>query len=56
MTRASSSPTAPSPMAARIAGLSAWTWPQLTQEWRRLYGTDPLVINRRFVEKRIAYR
>lgn len=56
MTRASSFPATLSPMAARIAGLSAWTWPQLTQEWRRLYGTDPLVINRRFVEKRIAYR
>lgn len=56
MTRASSSSTAPLLMATRIAELSTWTWPQLTQEWRQLYGTDPLVINRRFVEKRIAYR
>jgi hypothetical protein len=43
-------------MAARIAGLGSWSWPDLTKEWRRLYGTNPLVINRRFVEKRIAYR
>lgn len=56
MTRTLSPSATLSPMASRIAGLSTWTWPQLTQEWRRLYGTDPLVINRRFVEKRIAYR
>ena len=56
MTRISPSPDTPSSMATRIAGLSTWSWQQLTQEWRRLYGTDPLVINRRFVEKRIAHR
>ena len=50
-------PTAsPASMATRIARLSDWSWPDLTKEWRRLFGTDPLVINRRFVEKRIAYR
>lgn len=58
MARAPPSPTPPSPMAAWIAELSTCTCTcqQLTQEWRRLYGTDPLMINRRFVEKRIAYR
>ena len=43
-------------MATRIARLTDWSWPDLTKEWRRLFGTDPLVINRRFVEKRIAHR
>jgi hypothetical protein len=56
MTRQTPSTDTPSAMAARIAGLGSWSWPDLTKEWRRLYGTNPLVINRRFVEKRIAYR
>jgi hypothetical protein len=56
MTRQTPSKDTPSAMAARIASLSSWSWSELTKEWRRLYGTDPLVINRRFVEKRIAYR
>lgn len=43
-------------MAARIADLTNWSWSDLTQEWRRLFGSDPAVANRRFVEKRIAYR
>lgn len=47
---------APTSMATRIARLTDWSWPDLTKEWRRLFGTDPLVINRRFVEKRIAHR
>lgn len=46
----------PASMATRIARLSDWSWSDLTKEWRRLFGTDPLVINRRFVEKRIAHR
>ncbi|MBN8214238.1 MAG: DUF2924 domain-containing protein [Xanthomonadales bacterium] len=47
---------APASMATRIARLTDWSWPDLSKEWRRLFSTDPLVINRRFVEKRIAYR
>ena len=43
-------------MAARIAHLADWSWPDLTKEWHRLFGSDPLVVNRRFVEKRIAHR
>jgi hypothetical protein len=43
-------------MAARIADLANWSWSNLTKEWRRLFGSDPPVANRRFVEKRIAYR
>lgn len=46
----------PASMAARIAQLTNWSWPDLTKEWRRLFSTDPLLINRRFVEKRIAHR
>lgn len=46
----------PASMATRIARLSDWSWSDLTKEWRRLFGTDPLVINRRFVEKCIAHR
>ena len=46
----------PASMATRIARLADWSWSDLTKEWRRLFGTDPLVINRRFVEKRIAHR
>ena len=56
MTQQSPSSTAAASMAARIAGLASWSWPDLTKEWRRLFGIDPLVINRRFVEKRIAHR
>lgn len=46
----------PASMATRIARLSDWSWSDLTKEWRRVFGTDPMVINRRFVEKRIAHR
>jgi hypothetical protein len=56
MTQPTPSSTVPASMAARIAGLARWSWSDLSSEWRRLYGTEPLVINRRYVEKRIAYR
>ncbi|MBN8214378.1 MAG: DUF2924 domain-containing protein [Xanthomonadales bacterium] len=46
----------PASIATRIAHLTDWSWPDLTKEWHRLFGTDLLVINRRFVEKRIAHR
>lgn len=50
-------PTAsPASMATRIARLANWSWPDLTKEWHRLFGSNPPVANRRFVEKRIAYR
>lgn len=43
-------------MAARIAHLADWSWPDIKKEWHRLFGGDPPVANRRFVEKRIAHR
>jgi len=43
-------------MAARIAHLADWSWPDIKKEWHRLFGGDPPIPNRRFVEKRIAYR
>ena len=42
--------------AARIAHLADWSWSDIKNEWHRLFGGDPPVANRRFVEKRIAHR
>ena len=56
MTQDSSPAAATGSMAARIAGLAAWSWSDLAKEWHRLFGVDPPVSNRRFVEKRIAHR
>lgn len=47
---------APASMAARIAHLTDWSWPDIKKEWQRLFGGEPPIANRRFVEKRIAYR
>ncbi len=56
MTQESSpTPTATS-VAARIARLANWSWPDIKREWYRLFGGEPPIANRRFVEKRIAYR
>ena len=46
----------PASMATRIARLTDWSWSDLTKEWHRLFSGNPPVANRRFVEKRIAYR
>lgn len=43
-------------MAARISHLAEWSWPDIKKEWHRLFGGEPAVANRRFVEKRIAHR
>jgi len=43
-------------IAARIAHLADWSWPDIKKEWHRLFGGEPPVANRRFVEKRIVYR
>lgn len=48
--------TAPGSISARIASLADWSWSDIKKEWHRLYGSEPPVANRRFVEKRIAYR
>jgi hypothetical protein len=56
MTKQSSPAATPASIATRIARLADWSWPDLTKEWHRLFGGNPPVANRRFVEKRIAYR
>ena len=56
MTQQSPPAAAPASMAARIARLADWSWSDLAKEWQRLFGVDPSVANRRFVEKRIAHR
>ena len=56
MTQQSPTAAAPASMAARIAHLADWSWPDIKKEWQRLFGGEPPIANRRFVEKRIAYR
>ncbi len=56
MTKQNLPAATPTSMAARIAHLADWSWPDIKQEWHRLFGSDPPVANRRFVEKRIAHR
>jgi hypothetical protein len=56
MTQQSPPAAAPASMAARIAHLADWSWPDIKKEWHRLFGGDPPIANRRFVEKRIAHR
>jgi hypothetical protein len=56
MTKQSSPAAAAASMAARIAHLADWSWSDIKKEWHRLFGGDPPIANRRFVEKRIAHR
>jgi hypothetical protein len=56
MTQQSPSAVPVASMAARIAHLADWSWSDIKKEWHRLFGGDPPVANRRFVEKRIAHR
>ena len=41
---------------ARIAALKLMPIPQLKQQWRDLFETEPPPYNRRFLEHRLAYR
>jgi hypothetical protein len=41
---------------ARIAALKLTPMPQLKQQWRDLFETEPPPYNRRFLEHRLAYR
>jgi hypothetical protein len=43
-------------LAARIAHLPQLSWADLKAEWKHLFGQEPTITNRRFVEKRVAYR
>lgn len=60
--KAAAAPTfvAPSIPAAdvlgRLAALKTTATPELKQQWRTLFGTEPPPYNRRFLESRLAYR
>jgi hypothetical protein len=41
---------------ARLAALQAATMPELRDEWRRLFVTDPPAYSRRFMAARLCYR
>ena len=41
---------------ARISALKAMAMPDLKQQWRELFDTEPPPYNRRFLESRLAYR
>ena len=41
---------------ARLAALKTLPIPQLKQQWRDLFETEPPPYNRRFLESRLAYR
>jgi hypothetical protein len=41
---------------ARIAALKTMPAPQLKNQWRELFETEPPPYNRRFLESRLAYR
>jgi hypothetical protein len=41
---------------ARLAALKTAPTPQLRQQWRDLFETEPPPYNRRFLESRLAYR
>ena len=48
--------TKPDPIPARLAALKAMTTPDLKAEWRELFGAEPPLYNRKFLESRLAYR
>jgi hypothetical protein len=41
---------------ARLAALKTLPIPDLKQQWRDLFGTEPPAFNRRYLESRLAYR
>src|SRR3954468_17008976 len=41
---------------ARLAALKTTSTPELRQQWRQLFETEPPLYNRRFLESRLAYR
>jgi hypothetical protein len=41
---------------AKVAALKAARTIDLKQQWRELFGTEPPLYNRRFLESRLAYR
>ena len=53
--RYASHPATPSVL-ARLAALKTTPTPDLKQQWRNLFETEPPPYNRRFLESRLAYR
>ncbi len=41
---------------ARLAALKTAPTPQLREQWRDLFDTEPPLYNRRYIESRLAYR
>ncbi len=48
--------TISNPIPARLAALKTTPTAELKQQWRDLFGTEPPVFNRRYIESRLAYR
>lgn len=48
--------TKPDPIPARLAALKTTPTPELKQQWRELFETEPPAFNRRYLESRLAYR
>lgn len=48
--------TTPDPIPARLAALKTTSTPDLKQQWRELFDSEPPPFNRRFLESRLAYR
>ena len=46
----------PDPIPARLAALKTTLAPDLKQQWRDLFDSEPPPFNRRYLESRIAYR
>ena len=46
----------PDPIPARLAALKTTPTPDLKQQWRDLFDSEPPPFNRRYLESRIAYR
>jgi len=44
------------PIPARLAALKTTSTPDLKQQWRELFASDPPPFNRRHLESRLAYR
>ena len=44
------------PIPARLAALNTTPTPDLKQQWRDLFNTEPPPFNRRYLESRLAYR
>ena len=44
------------PIPARLAALKTTSTPDLKQQWRELFDSEPPPFNRRYLESRLAYR